>query len=47
MKLTEKALGSRFSPKAFHDAVLLTGTVPLPLLEKRVVEYIGSVSRSN
>ena len=43
----QKALGNRFSPKAFHNAVLMTGTVPLPLLEKQVVEYILSVSRSN
>jgi uncharacterized protein (DUF885 family) len=40
----QKALGSRFSPKAFHDAVLMTGTVPLPLLERQVDAYIRAVS---
>jgi uncharacterized protein (DUF885 family) len=36
----QKALGARFSPKAFHNAVLMTGTVPLPLLERQVDAYI-------
>ena len=36
----QKALGSRFSPKAFHNAVLMTGTVPLPILERQVDAYI-------
>ena len=44
---TQQALGPRFSPKAFHNAVLMTGTVPLPILEQQVVEYILSVPRSN
>jgi uncharacterized protein (DUF885 family) len=44
---TRQALGRRYSPKAFHNAVLTTGTVPLPLLERQVVAYILSVSRSN
>jgi uncharacterized protein (DUF885 family) len=38
----QKALGSRYSPKAFHEAVLRTGTVPLPLLEQQVVDYVLS-----
>ena len=45
VELREKArtaLGTRFSPKAFHNAVLLTGTVPLPILERQVDAYIKS-----
>jgi uncharacterized protein (DUF885 family) len=38
----QKALGPRFSPKAFHNAVLMTGTVPLPMLEQQVDAYIRS-----
>ena len=34
------ALGSRFNPKAFHNAVLMTGTVPLTILEQQVDRYI-------
>ncbi len=37
----QKALGAKFSPKAFHNAVLMTGTVPLPILERQVEAYIG------
>jgi uncharacterized protein (DUF885 family) len=35
------ALGSRFNPKAFHNAVLMTGTVPLTMLEQQVDRYIA------
>jgi uncharacterized protein (DUF885 family) len=34
------ALGGGFSPMAFHDVVLGTGTVPLSLLERQVDGYI-------
>ena len=37
-----RALGSRFSLKAFHNTVLMTGTVPLPILERQVDAYIQS-----
>ena len=36
----QKALGSRFSPSAFHDVVLSAGTVPLTMLEREVDAYI-------
>ena len=36
----KKALGDKFSLRAFHDVVLNTGTVPLDLLEQQVNEYI-------
>ena len=40
----QKALGSRYSPKAFHNAVLMTGTVPLPILERQVDAYIRAAA---
>ncbi len=35
------ALGSRFNPREFHNRVLLTGTVPLTLLEQEVDAWIS------
>ncbi|HUJ27055.1 MAG TPA: DUF885 domain-containing protein [Myxococcales bacterium] len=37
----EKELGARFDVRAFHDAVLAQGSVPLPLLEKQVDRFIS------
>jgi uncharacterized protein (DUF885 family) len=34
------ALGARFNPRQFHNRVLLTGSVPLTLLEQEVDAYI-------
>ena len=34
------ALGDRFDPRAFHNLLLLTGTVPLTLLEQEVDAWI-------
>lgn len=36
----QKALGDKFSIKAFHNVVLETGNVPLPVLEQVVDEWI-------
>ena len=43
----QRALGARFSPKAFHNAVLMAGTVPLPILERQVDAYIRTAAGSN
>ncbi|MBS0387100.1 MAG: DUF885 domain-containing protein [Proteobacteria bacterium] len=34
------ALGDRFDIRAFHDAVLDNGSVPLPVLERQIDDYI-------
>ena len=37
----EKALGTRFNLRAFHDAVLELGSVPLPALTARIDRFIA------
>lgn len=37
----EKALGGKFDIRAFHDTVLSTGSVPLPVLEQRIDRFIA------
>jgi uncharacterized protein (DUF885 family) len=36
----EKALGPKFDIRAFHDTILATGSVPLPVLEQRIEQFI-------
>ena len=38
----ERELGDRFDIRAFHDAVLGGGSLPLPLLERRVRNWIAA-----
>ena len=40
-KRAEKALGPKFDVKAFHDALLSEGSVPLPVLEQQVRAFIA------
>jgi len=42
---TRKALGSRFSEKDFHTAVLRAGTLPLEILERQIDDYIQRTLR--
>ena len=37
----EKALGPRFNIRAFHDAVLALGSVPLPVIDARIDQLIA------
>jgi uncharacterized protein (DUF885 family) len=49
MELREKAraeLGDRFVSKAFHDAVLLSGPVPLDILEENVNAWVARAKGS-
>jgi uncharacterized protein (DUF885 family) len=41
----ESALGAKFNIRAFHDAVLELGSVPLPLLEARIDRFIAEGGR--
>ena len=42
----EQALGPRFDLRAFHDAVLATGSVPLTVLEQYIDRFIARGGRS-
>ena len=41
----ERVLGSRFNMRAFHDAVLQLGSVPLPVLKSRIERFIADGGR--
>jgi len=42
----ETALGERFDIRAFHDMVLEMGSVPLPVLERRIDGFIADGGKS-
>ncbi|MDR1075490.1 MAG: DUF885 family protein [Xanthomonadaceae bacterium] len=42
----ERELGDKFDIKAFHDAVLRQGSVPLPVLERQVRQFIADRKRA-
>jgi uncharacterized protein (DUF885 family) len=37
----EQALGAKFDQRKFHDAILALGSVPLPVLERRMAQFIA------
>jgi uncharacterized protein (DUF885 family) len=41
----EQALGTRFDVRAFHDAILRNGSLPLEILEEQVTAYIAQAGR--
>lgn len=43
----QRELGDRFDWGGFHDAVLTAGSVPLPILEERVKNWIDETRRGN
>jgi uncharacterized protein (DUF885 family) len=42
----EAALGDRFRIKEFHDAVLGAGPMPLPILARRVGEWVSDAAQA-
>lgn len=42
----EAALGSAFDQRPFHDAILALGSVPLPVLEARMKQFIADGGRN-
>ena len=37
----EERLGPNFDQRRFHDAILAIGSVPLPVLEQRMAQFIA------
>jgi uncharacterized protein (DUF885 family) len=37
----EETLGAQFDQRRFHDAILALGSVPLPVLEQRMAQFIA------
>ena len=45
-KLAEKELGADFDIRKFHDAILETGSVPLPVLDEHIRDFIAAAHRT-
>ncbi len=41
-KMAEEKLGTKFDVKEFHDRLLENGAIPLPLLEKKINQWVQS-----
>ena len=39
-QLAEKQLGEEFDIRAFHDVILGSGPLPLPMLEEKVISWL-------
>ncbi|MBU6198882.1 MAG: DUF885 family protein [Xanthomonadaceae bacterium] len=46
-QLAESELGAKFDIRKFHDAVLETGSVPLPVLEDHIKAFIAEQRKTN
>ena len=42
----EEKLGAKFDQRLFHDAILALGSVPLPVLEQRMAQFIADGGKS-
>ena len=42
----EKTLGAKFNIRAFHDAVLELGSVPLPVVTPRIDRFIAESAKA-
>ena len=42
----QQALGAKFDLRAFHDVVLSLGSVPLPVLDRRIERFIAEGGKS-
>ncbi|HJO67514.1 MAG TPA: DUF885 family protein, partial [Sphingomonas sanguinis] len=38
-------LGAKFDPRRFHAEVLDTGALPMPVLEKKIADWIAAEKR--
>ena len=43
----EEKLGPRFDQRRFHDVILAIGSVPLPVLEQRMAQFIAEEAASS
>jgi uncharacterized protein (DUF885 family) len=43
----EEKLGAKFDQRRFHDAILAIGSVPLPVLEQRMAQFIADEEKNS
>ena len=42
----QKALGAKFDPREFHAQVLMTGSLPMAVLEKKIDDWIAAKKKA-